>query len=50
MERTDEPDPPPSLKPQPSGLMATPDTPEQCHAEYENGADIRRRLGWRDGN
>lgn len=41
---------PASLAPQPNQILATPDSVEQCQAEYAAGADVRGRLGWKDGD
>jgi hypothetical protein len=52
-ERTDQPEPEPTpepdLTPQPNQILATPDTVEACKQEYAAGADVRGRLGWKDG-
>ena len=39
----------PDRTPQPNQILATPDTVESCQAEYADGADVRSRLGWTDG-
>ena len=38
----------PDYTPQPNRILATPDTAEQCMAEYQDAPDVRARLGWKD--
>lgn len=37
----------PDRTPRPSTVMAEPATAETCQADYADGGDVRRRLGWR---
>ncbi|MFE2353451.1 hypothetical protein [Streptomyces parvulus] len=39
----------PDLTPQPNRILAEPATPAACRQDYAAGADIRQRLGWKDG-
>lgn len=51
MERTeqspDQPSPAP-WSPPPGRILSEPGTVETCTADYDNAADVRRRLGWTD--
>ncbi|MFC7983828.1 hypothetical protein [Streptomyces sp. NPDC057336] len=40
----------PALTPQPNPILAEPATPAACQADYAQAADVRARLGWKDGN
>lgn len=42
--------PTPTLAPQPNPILAEPATPATCARDYAQAADIRARLGWKDGN
>jgi len=37
------------LTPKPSTLLVEPATPAACQQDYADTADVRQRLGWRDG-
>ncbi|WP_158810644.1 hypothetical protein [Streptomyces leeuwenhoekii] len=39
----------PDCTPQPSQIATEPATVEACQQDYAQAADIRRRLGWTDG-
>lgn len=39
----------PAQQPQPNPIFRQPATVEACQADYAAGADIRARLGWKDG-
>lgn len=39
----------PDLTPKPNQILAEPATPQRCADDYADGADIRGRLGWTDG-
>ncbi|WP_159391131.1 hypothetical protein [Streptomyces viridochromogenes] len=46
---TDKPPEQPSpAQPQPNQILAQPATVETCRADYDAGADVRSRLGWKD--
>ncbi|MDX3034176.1 hypothetical protein [Streptomyces scabiei] len=46
---TPEPSPEPDRTPRDNPIYRQPATVETCRQDYEAGADIRRRLGWKDG-
>ena len=37
----------PDRTPRPSTVIAEPANAQTCQADYADGSDIRRRLGWR---
>jgi hypothetical protein len=43
------PDQPTQAQPQPNRILAEPATVDQCKADYQAAADVRGRLGWKDG-
>ncbi|MEV7793400.1 hypothetical protein AB0O68_15615 [Streptomyces sp. NPDC087512] len=46
---SEQPEAEKDLTPQPNQVMAEPATVQACQADYAAGADIRERLGWKDG-
>jgi len=50
-ERTDQQDQQePDHTPQPNPIIGRPATVEDCQADYQAAADIRARLGWKNGD
>lgn len=45
-----QPEPTPDRTPQPNPIIGRPATVEDCRADYEAAADIRARLGWKNGS
>ena len=37
----------PDRTPRPSTVVSEPATPAACQGDYDDAADVRRRLGWR---
>ncbi|GGW15781.1 hypothetical protein GCM10018980_51590 [Streptomyces capoamus] len=44
-----EQQPEPDRTPQPNPIIAEPATPTACQRDYADAADVRERLGWKDG-
>ncbi|NEY33069.1 hypothetical protein GTU99_12860 [Streptomyces sp. PRKS01-65] len=44
-----QPEQPDRTPQQPNQIAAEPATVEACQQDYAQAADIRRRLGWKDG-
>lgn len=42
--------PEPDRTPQPNRVLAEPATVEACRSDYDAGADVRARLGWKDAS